>query len=121
MVFEVYRAVRLFDGRVPPDGHYELRKHLAEIVDLFGPFPRVLLEKGDATIQSSFDDEGRIKDAEPMDRPPLQSEAFLPGLDQSTKDVFGSFLRAMMAINPAERPTPEELVKHPWLDPKSQW
>lgn len=121
VVFEVYRAIRLFDGGAPPDGHYEVREHLAEIVDLFGPFPRALLEKGDATVQEMFDDEERIKDSEPMGRPPLESEAFLPGLDQTTKDVFGSFLRTMMKINPAERPTPEELVKHPWLDPKSKW
>jgi len=26
-----------------------------------------------------------------------------------------------MRIDPTERPTPEELVKHPWLDPKSRW
>ncbi|KAJ0119650.1 serine/threonine protein kinase [Diaporthe amygdali] len=121
VVFEVYRAVRLFDGRVPPDGHYEVREHLAEIVDLFGPFPKILLEKGDATAQGMFDDEGRIKDAEPMGRPPLESEAFLPGLNQTSKEVFGSFLRAMMKINPDERPTPEELVQHRWLDPKSRW
>lgn len=121
VVFEVYHAVRLFDGRAPPDGHYEVREHLAEIVDIFGPFPRVLLKKGDATVQGMFDDEGMIKDAEPMGRPPLESEAFLPGLDQTSKDVFGSFLRAMMKINPGDRPTPEELVQHPWLDPKVRW
>lgn len=121
VIFEVYRAVRLFDGRVPPDGHYEVREHLAEIVDIFGPFPKALLEKGDDTVQSMFNDEGRIKDAEPMGRPPLESEAFLPGLDQNSKEIFGSFLRSMMKINPAERPTPEELVQLPWLDPKSRW
>ena len=59
--------------------------------------------------------------AEPMGRPPLESETFLPGLDGTSRDVFGSFLRMMMKINPAERPTPEELVEHAWLDMKSQW
>lgn len=121
VLFEVYRAVRLFDGRVPPDGHYEVRQHLAEIVDFFGPFPKALLEKGDATIQDLFDDEGKIKDAKPMGRPPLESDVILPGLDQATRDVFVSFLRAIMKINPAERPIPEELAKHPWLDPKVRW
>lgn len=121
VVSEVYRAIRLFDGRAPPDGHYEVREHLAEIVDIFGPFPKDLLEKGDSPIQAMFDGEGRIKDTEPMGRPPLESEAFLPGLDQTSKDVFGSFLRAMMKINPGDRPKPEELVQHPWLDPKVRW
>lgn len=121
VIFEVYRAIRMFDGGAPPDGHYEVKEHLAEIVDLFGPFPSTLLEKGDAAIRDWFDDEGRIKDAEPMERPPLESETFLPGLDPATRDVFGSFLKAMMKIDPAERPTPEKLVEHPWLDPKCRW
>lgn len=121
VIFEVYRAIRLFDGRVPPDGHYERREHLAEIVDLFGPFPRALLAKGDEAAQDMFDDEGRIKDAEPMGRPPIESETFLPGLTQTTREVFGSFLRAVMKIDPAERPIPEELVKYAWLDPKRHW
>lgn len=121
VLLEVYRAVRMFDGRVPPNGHYEVRQHLAEIVDMFGSFPEALLEKCDATIQGIFDDEGKIKDAGPLGRPPLESEEFLSGLDQTSKEVFVSFLRAMMKINPAERPTPEELVQHPWLDPKLRW
>lgn len=121
VLLEVYRAVRMFDGRVPPDGHYEVRQHLAEIVDMFGPFPGALLEKGDATIQGIFDDDGRIKDAGPWGRPPLESEEFLSGLDQTSREVFASFLRAMMKIDPAERPKPEELVQHPWLDPRVRW
>ncbi|KAL2194993.1 kinase-like domain-containing protein [Corynascus similis CBS 632.67] len=59
---ELYRAVRMFDGRVPPDGHYELKEHLCEIVDLFGPFPIELLEKGNQDIvQSIFDEDGKPK------------------------------------------------------------
>ncbi|ERT00665.1 CMGC/SRPK protein kinase [Sporothrix schenckii ATCC 58251] len=27
LLLELYRAVRMFDGRVPPDGHYELKRH----------------------------------------------------------------------------------------------
>ncbi|POS76289.1 serine/threonine protein kinase [Diaporthe helianthi] len=121
VIFEVYRSICMFDGGAPPDGHYEVREHLAEIVDLFGPFPKRLLEKGDAAIREWFDDGGRIKDYEPMGRPPLESETFLPGLDQTTRDVFGSFLRAMMKIDPGERPIPGELVQQPWLDPKCRW
>lgn len=121
VLLEVYRAVRMFDGRVPPDGHYKVWQHLAEIVDMFGPFPRALLEKGDATFQAIFDDKGRIKNAGPWSRPPLESEEFLSGLDQTSREVFASFLRAMMKIDPAERPTPEDLVQHLWLDPEVRW
>ena len=117
VVLEVFQAVRMFSGSVPPDGHYELKEHLAEIVDLFGPFPNELLEKGsESLVQNLFDGDGRIKDAPPMDRPGLASEAFMPGLDQELRDEFASFLHAMMKINPADRVLAEDLLRHPWLD-----
>ncbi|KAJ5951879.1 uncharacterized protein N7479_010292 [Penicillium vulpinum] len=40
VVLEVFRAVRMFSGSVPPDGHYELKEHLREIPNLFWPFPK---------------------------------------------------------------------------------
>ncbi|KAB8255138.1 kinase-like domain-containing protein [Aspergillus pseudonomiae] len=117
VVLEVFQAVRMFSGSVPPDGHYELKEHLAEIVDLFGPFPNELLEKGsESLVQNLFDGDGWIKDAPPMDPPGLASEAFMPGLDQELRDEFASFLHAMMKINPADRVSAEDLLRHPWLD-----
>ncbi|CRL29385.1 Calcium/calmodulin-dependent protein kinase-like [Penicillium camemberti] len=106
----------MFSGLVPPDGHYELKKHLRELVDLFRPFPKELLERGNMDIvQDIFDNDGRIKDSPPMDRPGLASEAFMPGLKQDVKDEFASFLHAMMKINPDDRPSVEDLLRHPWL------
>ncbi|KDE78376.1 serine/threonine protein [Aspergillus oryzae 100-8] len=117
VVLEIFQAVRMFSGSVPPDGHYELKEHLAEIVDLFGPFPNELLAKGDQNlVRDVFGDDGRIKDAPPMNRPGLASEAFMPGLDQELRDMFASFLHAMMKINPADRVSAEDLLRHPWLD-----
>lgn len=116
LLLELYRAVRMFDGRVPPDGHYELKEHVAEIVDLFGPFPKELLEKGNQDlVRSIFDEGGKPKDYSPMNGPPLESEEFMPGLNQEARDKFASFLRAMMKINPAERPSAEDLLVHPWV------
>jgi len=104
----VYRAIRLFDGRVPPDGHYELRGHLVEIVDVFGAFPKDLLERGDTeVVKSMFNEEGRVDLADPLERPPLESNVFLPDLEPETREVFASFLRFMARINPADRPTPD--------------
>lgn len=117
VVLEIFQAVRMFSGSVPPDGHYELKEHLAEIVDLFGPFPNELLAKGDQNlVRDVFGDDGRIKDAPPMNRPGLASEAFMLGLDQELRDMFASFLHAMMKINPADRVSAEDLLRHPWLD-----
>ena len=99
--------------------HYELREHLAEIVDVFGPFPNDLLEKGDPEIvKSMFNEKGRVDIEDPLDRPPLESDMFLPDLDPETREVFASFLRFIMKINPADRPTPEDMAEHPWLTPK---
>lgn len=118
VLLEVYRAVQIFSGRVPPDGHYERKEHLAEIVALFGPFPKCLLELGDASIvESVFDDDGRVKDAIPVSYPPLSSEGFLPGLNLETREMFASFLGAMLKLDLVEWLTPEQIVKHPWLRP----
>ncbi|KGO41776.1 hypothetical protein PEX1_082190 [Penicillium expansum] len=74
-------------------------------------------ERGNKDIfHAIFDDEGRIKDSLPMNRPELASEAFLPGLDQSVRDEFASFLHAMMKINPDDRISAEDILRHPWLD-----
>ncbi|UPK95958.1 hypothetical protein LCI18_006893 [Fusarium solani-melongenae] len=117
VLIEVFRAVRLIDGGVPPDGHYELKEHLSEIVDLFGPFPKALLEKGNQDIvRDLFDEEGCVKDAEPYERPGLESEAYLPGLSLEMKADFSSFLELMMKIDPEERPSAMDLLRHPWLN-----
>lgn len=117
VLLELFCAVRMFSGEVPPDGHYELKEHLAEIVDLFGPFPKALLEKGNQDIvQSIFDDDARLRDAPLINRPGLSSETFTPGLDGEVRERFVSFLLALMKMSPAERPSAEDLLRHPWLD-----
>ncbi|KAK4450341.1 kinase-like domain-containing protein [Podospora aff. communis PSN243] len=116
VLFEVYRAIRLFNGMVGPDNRYDLKEHLAEIVDIFGPFPKELLDRGDPDIvKEMFNKDGRVDIEDPMDRPPLESDVFLPDLDPETREVFASFLRFVMKINPADRPTPDDMVEHPWL------
>lgn len=115
VLLELFCAVRMFSGAVPPDGHYEVKQHLAEMTDLFGPFPKSLLDKGESDIvQSMFDGEEKLKYAPFMDRPGLISEAFTPGLDQEVRERFVSFVLALMKISSEERPTPEDLLRHPW-------
>jgi serine/threonine-protein kinase SRPK3 len=116
VIFELYCAVRMFDGRVPPDRHYEVQEHIAEIVDLFGPFPKELLELGNQDlVQKIFYEDGKLKDFPSMGRPPLASEAFMPGLKQEERDEFASFLKAMMKIHPADRLCAADMLEHPWL------
>jgi serine/threonine-protein kinase SRPK3 len=124
VLLELYRAIRMFSGHVAPDGHYEVREHLAEIVDFLGPFPQALLEKGDQElVQDIFDGEGKVKGRGPMNRPELGSELVMPGLHEETRAEFTSFLRAMMKIDPAERASADDLLRFPWLGalpPKGQ-
>ncbi|KAI1116421.1 serine/threonine protein kinase [Nemania sp. NC0429] len=116
VLLEVFRAVRMFSGMIPPDGQYELKKHLAEIVDLFGPFPPALLKQGDQElVQRIFDDEGRVKDWPPLERPGLNTDIWMPGLDPEVREGFLDVLRGLMKINPADRMSATELLKLPWL------
>ncbi|SPO01045.1 uncharacterized protein DNG_03793 [Cephalotrichum gorgonifer] len=81
VVLEVYRAIRMFNGYVVGPGgasgqaRYELREHLAEIVDFFGPFPRSLLDKGNPQlVQDIFCEDGAVRGYPPkLDRPGLAS------------------------------------------------
>ncbi|KAK8127201.1 kinase-like protein [Apiospora sp. TS-2023a] len=118
IVLEMYRAVRMFSGRVAPDGHYELREHLAEIEHLIGEFPKALLEKGDPDIVGPmFDEQGRVKQATKFDAEHnLMSEWYTTDLPQDEKEEFVAFLKSAMKIDPAERPTPEDLLRGPWLE-----
>ncbi|KXJ87522.1 kinase-like domain-containing protein [Microdochium bolleyi] len=116
VIYEVFRAIRLFSGSAPPKGDYAREEHIAEIVDLFGPFPKALLEKGDQEfVAKVFDEDGRVRDAAPFGRPGLCSETFLPRLPDDVRAGFADFMKTMMKIDPAERPMPEDMLRHPWL------
>lgn len=115
LVPELFRAIRVFSGD-NAQGQYELKEHLAEIVHLCGPFPKTLLDKSGTDIQEMFDDHGRVKDLQmPSDRPTLTSEVFAPDMDQYDRDEFVAFMQSLMKIDPADRPTPEDLLRGPWL------
>ncbi|KAB8216975.1 kinase-like domain-containing protein [Aspergillus novoparasiticus] len=90
VVLEIFQAVRMFSG-----------SHLAEIVDLLVPLPHELLAKGDQNlVRDVFGNDGRIKDAPPMNRPGLA-------------DRFAAFLHAMMKMNPTVRVSAEDLYDTP--------
>lgn len=117
VILEVFCGARMFDGQASPDQPYRLRQHLAEMEAFFGPFPTVLLKKGNRKlVRALFYGDGTVKHADVGMRPDLDSEWFFPRLSGSGREEFVSFLRAMMRINPAERLTPAELLDLPWLD-----
>ncbi|KAL3473723.1 kinase-like domain-containing protein [Aspergillus californicus] len=116
VVYEVSRAIRLFSGRVPPDGRYDVRKHLHEIFRFFGPFPRSFLERGDQKlVEEYFDDEGRVKGLEPLKALSLESELMMPDLKEEARAKFATFLKKLMKIDPKKRKTTMKLLADPWL------
>lgn len=116
MILEVFRCVRMFDGRSPSDGHYELKQHLRETIAYFGPFPQGLLQKGDAELVATyFDDSGHIRGSPALELPSLESDDYMDDLDQEDRKNFVSFLRALMKIDPQDRLSTMDLLRHPWL------
>lgn len=100
--------MRVFDGRVGLDGHYDVKEHIAENVDLFGPFPKALVDQ-------IFDGEGRVRGAEDMARGGLASEDFTPGMSAEALENFEKFLKNLLKIDPAEILDSMGLLRHPWL------
>ncbi|CCF41073.1 serine/threonine protein kinase [Colletotrichum higginsianum] len=118
ITLELFLAVRMFSGAAPPHGHYELKQHLAEVVNLFGPFPKALLDKGDQdVVEAVFDDHGMVKGLPPssMDTPDDLSDYFPPEMDADVGGEFIAFMQSLMKIDPAERPSPEDVLRGPWL------
>ncbi|ROW00303.1 hypothetical protein VMCG_07277 [Cytospora schulzeri] len=116
VILEVFRCVRMFDGRGPPHGDYDLKLHLCEIVAYFGPFPRGLLEKGDTElIEAHFDEAGYVREGFPIELPSLESDDYMDDLDKENRKLFVSFLRALMKIDPQERLSTMDLLRQPWL------
>ncbi|KAH7308980.1 serine/threonine protein kinase [Stachybotrys elegans] len=116
IVLEMFRAIRMFSGEVSR-GQYKLEEHLAEIVHLCGPFPKSLLERGDPELVGRiFDKDGTVKGIKfSPDRPTLSDEVLTPGLDKEVRDEFLAFMKLVMKIEPKERPTPEDVLRGPWL------
>ncbi len=104
----------------PRLGPYELCQHVREIVHHFGPFPRHLLERGDAHIVRDvvgFDTAtGRVRGAPPLDAPPLESDEYMGDLAAEPRAHFVAFLRALMIVDPDARKETMELLAEPWLD-----
>ena len=117
VLLELHLARQMFYGKVTQHESYDPKLHLYEMADFFGPFPKKLLAKGNQDIvKECFDDEGKIEGYSQLgSRSSLESGPWMEGLNEKEREIFGSFLRAMMKIDPAERPTIKELLQHPWL------
>lgn len=106
----------MFSGEYP-QGHCKLEQHLAEIVHLYSPLPKALLDKSNQDITGAiFDNQGKVINVQlAPDRPDVSSEVYTLGLEQDDREEFLLFLHSLMKIDPVERPPPEDLLRGRWL------
>jgi len=116
VILEVFRGVRMFTRKDHQNSLYMVKNHLEEIVDFSGPFPKSLLDQGASEIfREIFNEDGTIKDSEPLQCPGLLSDVYMEDLPQKTREDFVAFLYALMKIDPKERLPTMDLLKHPWI------
>ncbi|KAH6692402.1 kinase-like domain-containing protein [Plectosphaerella plurivora] len=127
VLMQLSRRVCLFTGDHPLDGDYDFFMHLAQIEDLCGPFPRQLLDRGlPELVEDVFDENCRVKaDFHVIDGVNYRTEECFRKLDSDEimQDYVGqereelvNFMRMLMKVEPSERPTGVQLLRHPWLD-----
>jgi serine/threonine protein kinase len=111
VVPELLYSQWMFIGRLGGNGTYREELHLEEMFNLFGPFPRSLLDRGDKDfVAKCFDGEGNI----------LNRVMSTVGLEIRFADMgdemddFIDFLRAMLTIDPEKRKTAKQLSEMAW-------
>lgn len=115
-------ALHMFRHRIlfchsRPEADYSVREHLAEMVHHAGPIPRELLERGNPRIvQRYLKADGTVRGAPDVRREPLEWTTYLAGLEETDRMQFASFLRVMLAINPGDRGSAEDMLRHPWMN-----
>ncbi|KFZ19035.1 hypothetical protein V502_03865 [Pseudogymnoascus sp. VKM F-4520 (FW-2644)] len=119
VLLELVDGVHMFDARNGRNGKYDVKKHVEEMVRLFGRFPRSLLDRGNRDVVSRcFHDDGSV--VQPEREGTARLEDWVVNLVGEEKEAFIAFLRTVMVIDPEKRKTAAELVDEPWLLSTSQ-
>ncbi|KFY27916.1 hypothetical protein V493_03243 [Pseudogymnoascus sp. VKM F-4281 (FW-2241)] len=114
VLLELVDGVHMFDGRNGRDGRYDVKKHVEEMVRLFGRFPKGLLDCGDGDVVARcFRGDGSV--VEPEREGTSKLEDWVVNIGGEEKEAFVAFLRRVMVIDPGKRKTAAELVDDPWL------
>ncbi|KAL2759756.1 hypothetical protein ACRALDRAFT_2094969 [Sodiomyces alcalophilus JCM 7366] len=132
MIWDIFEGGHLFTGKDPELKTYKSRAHLAEMVALLGPPPATLLARGklsdkffsqDGKSHPSIHDAFNVlyaayhgelcTDISLPDRTTLEErETTLAGQDKAS---FLRLVRKLLAWEPAERGTPNELMDDEWI------
>ncbi|KAK6457641.1 kinase-like domain-containing protein [Scheffersomyces xylosifermentans] len=114
LVFELLTGDYLFD---PRDGKTYTKDddHIAQMIELIGPFPRAMLKEGYYT-RDFFNSRGelhRIVKLKPWGLKEVLTEKYKFPLQDAME--IADFLLPMLAIQPEARADAGGMVNHPWL------
>jgi len=117
IVFELVTGDYLFDPKEDEYGHHSRDEdHLALIIELLGPMPRVLTREGKYSKQF-FNSQGKLRNIQQLDSWGLR-EVLLEKYKLNKKDAeqLSSFMIPMLKLKPSKRCTCFEALQHPFFD-----
>ncbi|OJJ52302.1 hypothetical protein ASPSYDRAFT_164905 [Aspergillus sydowii CBS 593.65] len=138
LLWNILGSKELFQQVHDTNGRYDAKSHLAEMIALLGPPPRVLLAKSKAMSKHNWpqpvmNDVGELcNNAQEFfggpffnaedkfchsDLIPSRSLEDRIPFEEKDRDTFLSFVRQMLTWFPDERKTARELMDHPFLKP----
>ncbi|EPE36162.1 Protein kinase-like (PK-like) [Glarea lozoyensis ATCC 20868] len=111
LVPELIYNQNMFSGRDPNRKYNEVR-HLQEMENLFGLFPRSLLDKAcPENVETGFGEDGKISLPETTT---VGLEVRFGDMEESERAEFIEFVRAMLVIDPEKRKSAKELQEMKW-------
>ncbi|KAL4789133.1 protein kinase [Aspergillus venezuelensis] len=137
LMWDLIGSTELFSQTQDASGRYDSRSHMAEMISLLGPPPKVLLERSNSRSQQDwprpitneagklcnnareffggpfFDEDGQFSYSSLV--PKRNLEETVSCLQDKDRGIFLSFARDMLAWLPEERKTARELMDHPFL------
>ncbi|RAK85207.1 kinase-like protein [Aspergillus costaricaensis CBS 115574] len=111
VAWDIVSSRTLVNGK-NPDGIFDDRVHMAELIALLGPPPPEFREQ--RHLSSAFwDESGNWKDVAPI--PDITLESLAEEVEGEDKEGFLRWLRMALQWNPEDRPTALELLFDEWM------
>ncbi|POW11493.1 hypothetical protein PSTT_05221 [Puccinia striiformis] len=116
MIFELLTGDYLFNPDAVAKRYTKDDDHIAQIVELVGPFPTPVALSGKFSYEI-FNRKGELRHIHKLKHWPLAAvlkEKYC--LDKQAAIELTSFLEPMLTVVPDKRATAERMLKHPWLE-----
>ncbi|OAV89705.1 CMGC/SRPK protein kinase [Puccinia triticina 1-1 BBBD Race 1] len=116
MIFELLTGDYLFNPDAVAKRYTKDDDHIAQIIELVGPFPTPVALSGKFSYEI-FNRKGELRHIHKLKHWPLEAvlkEKYC--LDKQAAIDLTSFLEPMLNAVPDKRATAERMLKHPWLD-----